>query len=362
MHAALPSVLALIDVVPPSVAIAPFGLPIYWYGICYALGLAATYTVVTREARRRGLPARFVDNGIIYVAIAALFGGRLYHVIDQWDRYKGDWVLILLPLARNADGSLSFAGFTGLGVYGGILTGTITAFLIIRWWKQPFWKWADAIAPGIFTMQAFGRWGNFFNQELYGPPTDLPWGITIDCAHRVAPYSCDTLPAATTGFQPLFLYESLSGALGAVTLLWLARRYGQRLRPGDLVLLFFAWYAAVRLALEALRVGNWTINGIPTATLISIVVIAGSLAIMAWRHRPGAGGERWDDAPVADAANEDGDEGWYEDDEPAGDAGDGDGDGDGEPDADAGDATAADAGAGADAARGGDARSGDAAG
>ena len=75
--------------------------------------------------------------------------------------------------------------YAGLGVYGGILTGTIAAWYITRRWHQSFAKWADVIAPGLFVMQAIGRLGNFFNQELYGPPTNLPWGIAIDCAHRV---------------------------------------------------------------------------------------------------------------------------------------------------------------------------------
>ncbi len=177
--------------------------------------------------------------------------------------------------------------------------------MLTRWWKQPFWKWADVIAPGVFVMQAIGRWGNFFNQELYGPPTDLPWGITIDCAHRVALYPCTIYPEATTGFQPLFLYESVSGLLGAVTLLWIARRYGSRMRPGDLILVWFIWYAAVRLVLETLRTGNWTFFGVPTAIVISASVIILALGILAFRHRPAAAGaERWGDPPAQGSHDE----------------------------------------------------------
>jgi phosphatidylglycerol---prolipoprotein diacylglyceryl transferase len=331
MLAALSPILALIAVTPDPIALQIGPIPVYWYGVCYALGLAATYVVITREARRRGLNPRLVDNGIIIVGIAALIGGRLYHVIDQWQLYKDDWSKIVLP------------PYTGLGVYGGILTGTIAAVVIIRLWKQPFWRWADVIAPGIFVMQAIGRWGNFFNQELYGPPTDLPWGITIDCAHRVALYPCKVYPEATTGFQPLFLYESISGILGAVTLLWIARRYGSRMRPGDLFIVWLIWYAAVRFVLETLRTGNWTFFGIPTAMLISLGVIVAALAGLAFRHRPGAANaERWGDPPEPT-----GDDEWLEDEEvEAGDEdvdaetgederGDGDGepgDGDGEPD------------------------------
>ncbi len=302
--AALVSVLAMITVLPQPIAFHLGPIAVYWYGIAYAVGIAASYVVITREARRRGLDATLVDNGIIIVAIAALVGGRAYHVIDQWQLYQGDWLKIILP------------PYTGLGVYGGIVTGTVAAWFIIRRWKQSFWKWADVIAPGLFVMQAIGRWGNFFNQELYGPPTNLPWGIAIDCAHRVgdhgiAQWACTDFPEATTGFHPLFLYESLSGALGAVALLWLARRYGPRMRPGDLWLLFIVWYSVVRFWLETFRTGNWTFFGVPTAMVVASAAIVGALAVLAWRHRPGATeGDRWGDPPPADD-----DEDWIDDDE-----------------------------------------------
>ncbi len=287
----LAPLIALINVLPPSIAFNLGPIPVYFYGVCYAVGLAATYMVITREAGRRGLDPRLVDNGIILVAVAALVGGRLYHVIDQWPRFQDNLLLIVLP------------PYSGLGVYGGIATGTIAAFLFIRWRRQPFWRWADVIAPGVFVMQAVGRWGNFFNQELYGPPTTLPWGIAIDCAHRVGDHGipqwpCADYPVETTGFQPLFLYESLSGILGAITLLWIARGWGPRMRPGDIFLLWLVWYAVVRFALETLRTGNWTVFGLPTAMIISVLAILGALLLLAVRHRPGAaGGDRWGEPP-----------------------------------------------------------------
>jgi len=305
--AALAPILALIAFTPDPIAFHLGPIPVAWYGICYAIGLAAAYLVITREARRRGLDARLVDNGIIIVAAAALVGGRLYHVIDQWHLYQDDPIKIILP------------PYAGLGVYGGIITGTIAAWYLTRRWHQSFPKWADVIAPGLFVMQAIGRWGNFFNQELYGPPTDLPWGIQIDCAHRVgdhgiAQYPCSVYPEATTGFHPLFLYESISGALGAVTLLWIARRYGKRMRPGDIVLIFFIWYAAVRFVLETFRMGNWTFFSIPTAILVSAAVIVISIATLAWRHRPGAVWEPWGDPPEAAEALPKGEE-WFDEEE-----------------------------------------------
>ena len=168
---------------------------------------------MVRLARRAGEDADILGNGMIIVAIAALIGGRLYHVIDQWALYQDDPIKIFLP------------PYSGLGVYGGIVTGTIAAFLYARYKSVPFLRWADIIAPGLFMMQAIARWGNFFNQELYGPPTTLPWGIPIDCAHRVEalPLPARLRPErdARPRFHPLFLYESLSGVLGALVLIWL---------------------------------------------------------------------------------------------------------------------------------------------
>jgi len=283
----------MIDLTPTPVAIQLGPLPVYWYGICYALGLLAAYQVMVREARRRGLDTEIIINGLIVVAVAALIGGRLYHVIDQWALYKDDPITILVPIRRGPDGGYIFAGFTGLGVYGGLLTGTVAAWLYIRWKHQSFWRWADVVAPALFAMQAIGRWGNFFNQELYGPQTSLPWGIAIQCKNRVAEYACPpgSDPTATLGqhFQPLFLYESLSAVVGLAFLLWFGRRFAHRLRAGDLLLVFFIWYSVTRFLLEFLRAGyNWTLGGIPTAQIVSGLTIVLATAVLVYRHlRPG---------------------------------------------------------------------------
>jgi phosphatidylglycerol:prolipoprotein diacylglycerol transferase len=280
----------MIPFTPSSIAIQLGPLPIYWYGICYAMGLAVAYLVMASEARRRGFDVDILANGMIVVAIAALIGGRAYHVIDQWQLYKDDLLKIVLP------------PYSGLGVYGGLATGVLAAVLYARWKGVSFWPWADVVAPGLFAMQAIGRWGNFFNQELYGPPTDLPWGIAIDCAHRVAEFPCENYPLATTGFHPLFLYESISGILGAAFLLWLGRRYGPRLRNGDMLLIFFIWYPIVRFLLESLRTGNWKVGGVPTAQLVSVVFVLMALLVLLYRHRSGAVDEAPELDPFAEEA------------------------------------------------------------
>ena len=267
----------MLDFIPNATALQLGPLTIGWYGIGYAVGLAAAYLVMVRLARRAGEDPDILGNGMIVVALAALIGGRAYHVIDQWDAlYKADPAKVFLP------------PYSGLGVYGGIVTGTIAAFLYARYKGVPFLRWADIIAPGLFVMQAIARWGNWFNQELYGTPTTLPWGIPIDCAHRLQDvYSCAAFPEATTRFHPLFLYESISGLLGAIVLIWIGRRFRERLRPGDILLIFFVWYGIVRFALETFRNDNWTFFGVPTAQVVSLGFIIPSLLILVWRHRPG---------------------------------------------------------------------------
>ncbi|MCI0344646.1 MAG: prolipoprotein diacylglyceryl transferase, partial [Chloroflexi bacterium] len=277
---------ALINVTPDPIAIQIGPLPLAWYGIAYAVGLLASYRLLIRQAVRAGQDPAIVGNGIVVVAIAALIGGRLYHVIDQWQLYSDCLIRVFIPIEfeSGCSGPARFAGFSGLGVYGGLVSGTIAAYLTARYYKVSFPVWAGIIAPALFLMQAIGRWGNFFNQELYGPPTSLPWGIAIDCAHRIAAYPCSTFPEATTGFQPLFLYESLSGLLGMAFLLWLEARHRARLRPGDLLLIFFMWYGAARFGLEFLRQENWTLNGIPTAQIFSTLFAVGALAIFVGRR------------------------------------------------------------------------------
>ena len=262
----------MIDWEPQSIAIQLGPVPVYWYGVAYALGLLLVFIVVTRMARRYHQNEDLIGTGMIVIGVAALIGGRAYHVIDQFQLYKDDLLKIVLP------------PYTGLGVYGGIVTGLIAFLFLMRRWHLDLWTWTDIAAPGLFAMQAVARWGNFFNQELYGPPTTLPWGIAIDCAHRVAPWTCDLYPAGTH-FTPLFLYESISGFAGLAVLLWLSSRPRPRLRRGDLLAIFFIWYAIVRFVLENLRTGNWHLDGIATAQIFSVIFIVLGVAILVYRHR-----------------------------------------------------------------------------
>jgi phosphatidylglycerol:prolipoprotein diacylglycerol transferase len=263
---------ALVDLVPSSgISLGP--LTIGFYGLGYVLGLALMVWVSQAEARRRGIDPGVVTSGIIVVAVCALAGARLYHVIDQWPLYADDPLRIVLP------------PYSGLGLYGGVLGAVVGIWIHLRGRGIPLSRGLDVVVPGTLVAQGIARWGNFFNQELYGPPTDLPWGIVIDCAHRVAPYPCALYPAGSTGFHPLFLYESLLDILGGLVALALARRGGRRLLDGDLASFWMIWYGSVRLALETFREGyNWTVAGVPTAMIVGAVLVAAGIGSATWRH------------------------------------------------------------------------------
>jgi phosphatidylglycerol:prolipoprotein diacylglycerol transferase len=251
------------QVTPPS-ALQVGPLSVGLYGIGYVLGIAVMLVVSQSEARRRGYDPGLVTGAILPVAVCALIGARLYHVIDLWSYYQDHLAQIVLP------------PYSGLGLYGGIAGAVVGIAIHCRRHHIPLLAALDVVVPGTLFAQAIARWGNFFNQELYGPPTDLPWGITIDCDHRIAGYPCgDRWPLDTTGFHPLFLYESIWNAMGGLVALWLSRRHAGVLRRGDLASFWMIWYGGGRMVLETFRSGwDWTIGGVPTAMLIGAVLVA----------------------------------------------------------------------------------------
>jgi len=266
--------LALIAFHPPATALQLGPVRIDFYGIGYALALAIGVWIASRQARLRRENPDHIGNGIVFVFVLGLVGARLYHLADQWNTlYAADPIKAILP------------PYTGLGIYGGIAGGVIAVLIYTRRHRLSFLRWADIAVPAVLVGQAIARWGNFFNQELYGPPTTLPWGIAIDCSKRVSEYSCALYPPGT-GFQPLFFYESSLDFIGALVALYLARRVAQRLRDGDLFSFWFIWYGGVRSLLELFRLGyDWTFFGVPTAIVVGLAGMAFGAVTIWWRHR-----------------------------------------------------------------------------
>ena len=261
---------------PIALRIGPFN--IHWYGILFAVAAVAAAWLATREARRRGEDPEQVWTMLLVAAVGGIIGSRLYHVIHQWEFYSANPELI--PQVWNG----------GLGIPGGVAGGMIVLFAYTRINRLNFLRWIDIGAPAMLLAQAIGRFGNFVNQELYGPPTDLPWGIPIDQGHRVPPWTnLDQFPVDSTFFHPLFAYESILNLVGMGVLLWVGRRYARRLYDGDVAMLYFVWYGSVRTVLETFRTGNWVVGGIPVAIIIGVGVAVFGAAVIIIRHARGLG-------------------------------------------------------------------------
>jgi phosphatidylglycerol:prolipoprotein diacylglycerol transferase len=172
----------------------------------------------------------------------------------------------------------------GLGIFGGIAGGALGLFLYTRRQNISAIAWADLGVVGLALGQAIGRWGNFFNQELYGRPSELPWSIHIDPIHRLDQF------VDFSRYHPAFIYESLWSLMSFVILLFLARRRRDWLQTGDLMAFYLVFYSVGRIILELIRLDSLTLSlggidlGIPVATLVSIIIAIPMAALLIWRH------------------------------------------------------------------------------
>jgi phosphatidylglycerol:prolipoprotein diacylglycerol transferase len=256
--------------------------PIYirFYGIILMLGALAAAFLAEREARRRKLNPEFVWDALILVLIGGIIGARLWHVFTPPPSMQAAGYTTKYYLTHPLDLINTRAG--GLGIPGAIIGGAIALYFYSRHRKTSFLMWADIAAPGVALAQAIGRWGNFFNQELYGKPSTLPWAIYIDPVNRVPGYE----NYAT--FQPLFLYESIWNLLNMGILLWLERRFPDKLKEGDLFLTYLIGYPIGRFFLEFLRLDSPRLGTININQTIMLIVIIVAGILLYWRHRKGA--------------------------------------------------------------------------
>jgi prolipoprotein diacylglyceryl transferase len=207
---------------------------IRWYGLLLALGVLLAGWIARKEFRRRSLDPEMVYSIAIWAVPLGLIGARLYHVVTDWDRFHDN--LSQIPAIWNG----------GLSIFGAVLGGMIGLLIGCRRTNTRFWVVADCVAPGLILAQALGRWGNYFNQELYGRPSDLPWAVKID--HPPAPYA----PGST--FHPTFLYESIWDVAVFFVLMWFIRRYWNRVPGGTVFALYVFLYGLGRTPIETLRI------------------------------------------------------------------------------------------------------------
>jgi phosphatidylglycerol:prolipoprotein diacylglycerol transferase len=262
---------------PIAVQIGP--LQLHWYGIIIASAVLIAALLGSRVAQWLGENPEDGWSMLLWVVVAAVIGARIYHVIHEWDStYSQD--LALIPQVWRG----------GIGIPGAVAGGALAIWIWTRVRGLNTARWLDIFAPALLLGQAIGRLGNFVNQELYGPPTTLPWGIPIDATHRIPPWDdLAAFPVETTRFVPLFAYEAILNLIGMAVLLFVIRRFGPRLFTGDIALLYIMWYGAVRSGLETFRTNNWVIGGIPTAMWIGIIGFVLAAAWLVIRHRRSIG-------------------------------------------------------------------------
>jgi phosphatidylglycerol:prolipoprotein diacylglycerol transferase len=275
-------------------------LQIRYYGIIIVVAMLAAAWVAARLAKRDGRDPDHVWGALTWAIIPGIIGARLWFVLfPPASLVQGcfdadpaticqDTAWMLQNFFNTQNGAIAiWSG--GLGIWGAVLGGLLGVYLYMRRNKLSMAYWLDIAGVVMPLAQAIGRWANFVNQELYGSVTTLPWGITIDSRHRVAPYTSTVdYPVATTLFHPLFLYESLWNIIAFFVLLQIFQRYRSRLRPGDIFLIYVIQYTVIRFLLEFLRaepayIPGTTINSSQVMAVIGFVVAA---ALFVYRHRP----------------------------------------------------------------------------
>jgi phosphatidylglycerol---prolipoprotein diacylglyceryl transferase len=253
---------------PGAIAIQIGPVAIRWYGLLVATAVLVGTLLAQREARRRGEDPEQLVNVAMVAIVAGLVGARLYYVLFNWDYYGvAPWKIVAI-----------WEG--GLAIHGGLIAGVLVGGYAAWRRKLPALVYLDIAAPPLALGQALGRWGNFFNQEAFGIPTDLPWKLYVDPGHRpphLAEYEF---------FHPTFLYESLWDLAVFGVLLALLRR---RLQPyrGALFLSYLGLYSVGRFFIEGLRIDSLMLGPLRVAQAVSVVLIVGT-AVGLWRLFAGA--------------------------------------------------------------------------
>lgn len=259
----------------PSPPISSFTLgpvTIHIYALCIMAGIVVATLMTNRRLTRRGAePWVVIDIALLAVPLA-LIVARFYHVFTHSSYYFRAGAQWWNPFERDAIWNIWDGG---IAIFGALIGGAVGAWLGCRWTGIRFWSFADALAPGLLLAQAIGRFGNWFNHELFGQPTDLPWGLEISSDNPAFPPGL----AEGTLFHPTFLYEVVWNTLGVVVLLWVGKRFV--LQWGRLFGLYLVWYGAGRIVWESIRIDpSDIIFGIRTNVWAAIFAVALGVVIV----------------------------------------------------------------------------------
>ena len=257
--------------IPDPIAFSIGAFSIHWYGLFMAAAILIGYFLVGKLAQYQGLQKQIITSLYVNVLIGGLIGARIYHVLNDWSFYASR--LDQIPAVWNG----------GLAIHGAMIGGVLTALYFVKKHKINFWKVADLFVVPAILGQAIGRWGNYFNQELFGRPTDAAWGIPIQMSNRPQEYIQNEY------FHPAFLYESILNLAIFAILLMVFKKQN---RPDGLVFwLYLGLYSAVRILVESVRINQTAIvSGVRLPILVSIVLAVLSLGIilktLSFKHKP----------------------------------------------------------------------------
>jgi phosphatidylglycerol---prolipoprotein diacylglyceryl transferase len=251
---------------PGAIAFQVGPFVIRWYGILMATAIVVGLWLGHRQARRERLPADDFVSVAQWSILAGLVGARIYEVAFNWD-YYGQYPSKIIAVWEG-----------GLAIHGGLIAGAVVGVWLARRWRLPILRSFDVAAPSIAIGQAIGRWGNFFNEEAFGRPTNLPWKLYISPPHRPPGF------AQYDYFHPTFLYESLWDFVVFLVLV-LGLRARLRDRPGALFFCYIGLYSLGRFTIEAIRLDSFWLGPFRVPQLASLAGIAIAVAGLAWLHR-----------------------------------------------------------------------------
>ena len=265
----------MIDPIIFTIRIGDLAWPVRWYGVIVMLGIIVGSLMVERELKRRGENSELIWDALVWILFPGIIGARLWFVFNSVLGGDTTYTQNPMEIVRIWNG--------GLHIFGGLLFGGIALLTYLRWNKLDPWIFLDAAGPAMLVGQAIGRIANFINQELYGPPTTLPWGIPISADHRLSQFPVSQYPVDTTRFHPTFAYEMLWNFFAAGLLLWLSRRYEKDLKPGAL---FSAWLVLAgfgRVVIEFFRPDQPKIAGLGisySSIAAALMAIVGAVMLM----------------------------------------------------------------------------------
>jgi len=257
----------MIDPIIFTIELGSLKLDFHWYGVLVVVAIMVSAWIAEREIARRGGKSDWIWDGLLWVLPAAIIGSRAWYVLN--DILGGGRTFLDEPIR------IIKINEGGLHIFGAIVFGLLAAYIFAKRNDVDLFLLLDSAAPSLLIGQALARPANYINQELYGPPTDLPWGISILGQNRIAPWDdLELYPEATTRFHPAFAYEMLWNLIAAGLILWLVRKYKRVVRPGTAFALWLVLAGVGRALIEAFRPDQPRIPGtvLSYSRLVAIVM------------------------------------------------------------------------------------------